>query len=134
MYSQFQTIHSKHALWRNRVSKKLGLAYGIPTVNVDIPLYYTNLTLPCDVESHPTPGDSGGSSSPSRSISGISSHVADGGSSRIPLECVQPYLSWSSSPSRSIHSPEHHIVFRHSCSHPVPKVALPPLTPVSIPV
>ena len=55
------------------------------------------------VESHPTPGDSRGSSSPSLSISGGSSHVADGGSARIPLECVQPSLSWSSSLSRSIH-------------------------------
>ena len=60
--------------------------------------------LPCAVEVHPTPGDSRGSSSPSRSISGVSSHVADGGTARIPLECVQPSLSWSSSPSRPIHS------------------------------
>ena len=66
--------------------------------------------LPCAVEPHPTPGDSRGSSSPSRSISGVSSHVADGGSARVPHECVQPSLSRSSSPSRSIHSPEHHII------------------------
>ena len=59
-----------------------------------------------------------GSSSPSRSI--VSSHVADGGSARVPLECVQP--SWSSSP-RSIHSPEHHVIFHPCCSHHVPKVA-----------
>ena len=61
--------------------------------------------LPCAVESHPTPDDSRGSSSPYRSIPGVSSHVADGGSARIPLECVQPFLSCSSSPSRTIHSP-----------------------------
>ena len=73
--------------------------------------------------SHPTPGDSRGSSSPFRSISGISSHGADGGSARIPHECVQPSLSRSSSPSRSIHSPEHHVIFHPSCSHHVPKVA-----------
>ena len=41
--------------------------------------------LPCAIESHPTPGDSRGSSSPFHSISGVSSHVADGGSARIPL-------------------------------------------------
>ena len=62
--------------------------------------------LHCAVESHPTPDDSRGSSSPSRSISGVLSHVADGGSAPVPHECVQPYLSWCSSPSRSIHSPE----------------------------
>ena len=73
--------------------------------------------LPCAVESHPTPGDIRGSSSPSRSISGVSSHVADGGSARVPHECVQPSLSWSSSPSRPIHSPEHHVIFHPSCSH-----------------
>ncbi len=78
------------------------------------------LSLPCAVESHPTPGDSHGSSSPSRSISGVSSHVADGGSARVPHECVQPSLSWSSSP-RSIHSPEHHVIFHPSCSHHVHK-------------
>ena len=81
------------------------------------------VTSPCAVESHPTPGDRRGSSSPSRSISGISSHGADGGSARIPHECVQPSLSRSSSPSRSIHSPEHHVIFHPSCSHHVPKVA-----------
>ena len=43
----------------------------------------------CAVESHPTPGDCRGSSSPSRSLYGVSSHVADGGSARIPLECGQ---------------------------------------------
>ena len=64
------------------------------------------LSLPCAVESHPTPGDSRGSSSPSRSLSGVSFHVADGGSARIPLESVHPSLPWSSSLSRSIHSPE----------------------------
>ena len=79
--------------------------------------------LPCAVESHPTPGDIRVSSSPSRSISGVSSHVADGGSARMPLECVQPSLSRSSSPSRPIHSPEHHVIFYPSCSHHVPKVA-----------
>ena len=79
--------------------------------------------LPCAVESHPTPGDIRGSSSPSRSISGVSSHVADGGSARVPHECVHPSLSRSSSPSRSIHSPEHHVIFHPSCSHHVPKVA-----------
>ena len=47
------------------------------------------LKSPCAVESHPTPGDIRGSSSPSRSISGISSHGADGGSARIPHECGQ---------------------------------------------
>ena len=78
--------------------------------------------LPCAVESHPTPGDIRGSSSPSRSISGLSSHVADGGSARVPHECVQPSLSRSSSPSRSIHSAEHHVIFHPSCSHHVPKV------------
>ena len=78
---------------------------------------------PCAVESHPTPGDSRGSSSPSRSISRIPSHVVDGGSARIPLECVQPSLSLSSSLSRSIHSPEHHVIFHPSCSHHVSKVA-----------
>ena len=67
---------------------------------------------PCAVESHPTPGDIRGSSSPSRSISGVSSHVADGGSARVPHECVQSSLSWSSSPSRPIHSPEHHVIFQ----------------------
>ena len=66
---------------------------------------------PCAVESHPTPGDSRGRSSPSLSIPGVSSQVADGGSVRIPLACVQPSLSWSSSFSRSIHSPEHHFIF-----------------------
>ena len=45
--------------------------------------YYLTL-LPCAVESHPTPGDSRGSSSPSGSISGVSSHVADRRSARIP--------------------------------------------------
>ena len=79
--------------------------------------------IPCAVESHPTPGDIRGSSSPSRSISGVSSHVADGGSARVPHECVHPSLSRSSSPSRSIHSPEHHVIFHPSCSHHVPKVA-----------
>ena len=78
---------------------------------------------PCAVESHPTPGESRGSSSPSRSISGVSSHVADGGSARIPLECVQPSLSRSSSLSRSIHSPEHHVFFHPSCSHHLLKLA-----------
>ena len=47
---------------------------------------------PCAVESHPTHGDSHGSSSPPRSISGVSTHVADGGSARITLECV---LTWT---------------------------------------
>ena len=78
---------------------------------------------PCAVESHPTPGDSRGSSSPSRSISGVSSHVADGGSARIPLESVHPYLPWSSYLSRSIHSSEHHVIFNPSCSHHVSNVA-----------
>ena len=78
---------------------------------------------PCAVESHPTPGDSHVSSSPSPSISGVSTHVADGRSARIPLACVQPYLPWSSSLSRSIHSPEHHVVLHPSCSHHVPKVS-----------
>ena len=77
---------------------------------------------PCAVESHPTP-DSRGSYSPSRSISGVSSHVADRGSARIPLESVHPSLPWSSSLSRSIHSPEHHVIFHPSCSHHVSKVA-----------
>ena len=87
-------------------------------------LTHNVLTLsPCAVESHPTPGDSRGSSSPSRSLSGVSSHVADGGSARIPLESVHPYLPWSSSLSRSIHSPEHHVIFHPSCSHHVSKVA-----------
>ena len=86
-------------------------------------LYTVTENLPCAVESHPTPGDIRGSSSPSRSISGVSSHVADGGSARVPHECVQPSLSRSSSPSRSIHSPEHHVIFHPSCSHHVPKVA-----------
>ena len=45
-----------------------------------------------------------------------SSHVAYGGSSRIPHACVQPCLSWSSSSSRSIQSPEHHVIFHPSCS------------------
>ena len=75
------------------------------------------------VESHPTPGDSRDSSSPSRSLSGVSSHVADGGSARIPLESVHPSLPWSSSLSRSIHSPEHHVILHPSCSHHVSKVA-----------
>ena len=44
--------------------------------------------LPCPVESHPTPGDIRGSSSPSRSISGVSSHVADGGSARVLHELL----------------------------------------------
>ena len=77
----------------------------------------------CAVESHPTPGDSRGSSSPSRSIPGIPSHVADGGSARTPLEGVQPSLSWSSYLSRSIHSPEHRVILHPFCSHHVPKVA-----------
>ena len=132
-----------------------------------------NLTLsPCAVDSHPTPGDIRGSSSPSRSISGVSSHVADCGSARVPMsvsshlclgaktikkntnstqnKCethrakqyeVTSFLSTdcdlstetcsknvysigplSSSP-RSIHSPEHHVIFHPSCSHHVPKVA-----------
>ena len=58
-----------------------------------------------------------GSSSPSRSISGVSSHVADGGSARIPIECVQPSLSWSSSLSRSIRSPEHHVIFHQKLKY-----------------
>ena len=66
--------------------------------------------LPCAVESHPTPGDSRGSSSPSRSIFGDSSHVADGGSARIPLEWLSPRA-------------------QSSLMQP-----LVPLTPVSIPV
>ena len=41
----------------------------------------SNILSPCAVESHPTPGNSRGSSSPSRSISGASSHVADDGMS-----------------------------------------------------
>ena len=73
---------------------------------------------PCTVESHPTPSDNRGSSSPSRSIPGILSHVADGGSARIPLECVQPSRARSSSLSRSLHSPEHHVIFHPSCCHP----------------
>ena len=81
------------------------------------------VALPYAVESHPTPGDNHGRSSPSRSISGVSSHVTDGGSDRIQFEYVQPSLSWSSSSSRSIHSPEHHIIFHPSCSHHVLKVA-----------
>ena len=86
--------------------------------------YYKFFTLsPCAVESHPTPGDSRGSSSPSRSISGVSSHVANRGSDRIPLECVHPSLPWSSYLSRSIHSSEHHVIFHPSCSHHVSKVA-----------
>ena len=87
--------------------------------------YHTlNITLsPCAVESYPTPGDSRGSSSPSRSISGVSSHVANRGSDRIPLESVHPSLPWSSSLSRSIHSSEHHVIFHPSCSHHVSKVA-----------
>ena len=52
----------------------------------------------------------------------ISSHGADGGSARIPHECVHPSLYRSSSPSRSIHSPEHHVIFHPSCSHE--KIAL----------
>ena len=78
---------------------------------------------PCHLVPHPTPGDSRGSSSTSRFIPGTLSHVADGGSIRIPLECVQPSLSRSSSLSRSIHSPEHHVIFHPSCSHHVSKVA-----------
>ena len=96
-------------------------------INLDwcIPNGYAHFTLsPCAVESHPTPGDSrGSSSSPSRSLSGVSSHVADGGSARIPIESVHPSLPWSSSVSRSIHSPEHHVIFHPSCSHHVSKVA-----------
>ena len=84
---------------------------------------YAVTLLPCAVESHPTPDDIRGSSSPSRTISGVSSHVADCGSAPVPHECVQPSLSRSSSPSRSIHSPEHHVIFHPSCSHHVPKVA-----------
>ena len=64
-----------------------------------------------------------GSSSPSRSISGVLSHVADGGSARIRIECVQSSLSRSSSLSRYIHSPEHHVIFHPSCSHHVSNVA-----------
>ena len=102
-----------------RVSVKLALG-----LYIRLWLWLWLITLlPCAVESHPTPGDIRGSSSPSRSISGVSSHVADGGSARVPHECVQPYLSWSSSPSRPIHSPEHHVIFHPSCSHHVPKVA-----------
>ena len=72
----------------------------------DHPHPFPSFTLsPCAVESHPIPGDSRGSSSLSLSIPGISSHFADGGSARIPLECVQPSLSWSSSLPSSIHSP-----------------------------
>ena len=41
--------------------------------------------LPCAVESHPTPGESRGSSSPPRSISGVSCHVADDGPLEYPL-------------------------------------------------
>ena len=78
--------------------------------------------LPCAIDSHPTPGDSRGSSSPSGSISGVSSHGADGGSARILHECVQPSLSRSSSPSPSIHSPKHQVNFHQSCSHHMPKV------------
>ena len=51
----------------------------------------------------------------SRSLPGIPSHVAHGGSARIPLEGVQPSLSWSSSLSRSIHSPEHRVILHPSC-------------------
>ena len=63
------------------------------------------------------------SSSQDRSISGVLFHVANGGFARVPHECVQPSLSRSSSPSRSIHSPEHDVIFHPSCSHQVPKVA-----------
>ena len=49
---------------------------------------------------------------PALSLSGVSSHVADGGTARIPLENVHPSLPWSSSLSRSIHSPEHHVIFQ----------------------
>ena len=64
-----------------------------PTIKMYPCSNYAITLLPCAVESHPTPGDSRDSSSPSRSISGVSSHVADGGSARIPHECVQPSLS-----------------------------------------
>ena len=59
---------------------------------------FINQPSPYAIESHPTPLDSRGSFSPSRSIPGIPSHVADGGTTRIPLESVHPYLPWSSVP------------------------------------
>ena len=61
-------------------------------VNVNKVNIFNGITLsPCAIESHPAPGDSRVSSSPSRSISGDSSHVADGGSARIPLEFLPFY-------------------------------------------
>ena len=103
------------------------LKQGKGKVDIIIFIYFirecTVTLLPGAIESYPTPGDSRGSSSPPRSISGVSYHVADGGSARIPLECVQPSLSWSSSPSRSIHSPEHHVIFHPSCSHHLSELA-----------
>ena len=55
-------------------------------------IIHTSTLSPCAVESHPTPGDSRGSSSPSRSISGVSSHVADRGS----VAPLRPLLEYSS--------------------------------------
>ena len=46
------------------------------TISVKHHRYLFVTLLPCAVESHPTPGDSRGSPSPSRSIAGVSSHVA----------------------------------------------------------
>ena len=47
-----------------------------PTSGLDnVPRHSYLVTLPCTAESHPTPGDSRGSSSPSRSISGVSSQL-----------------------------------------------------------
>ena len=97
------------------INYSLCIIYDICTFSITL--------LPCAVESHPTPGDIRGSYSPPRSISAVSPHVADGGSARVPHEWVQPSLSRSSSPSRSIHSPEHHVIIHPSCSHHVPKVA-----------
>ena len=113
--------HEKCGQWRKKNDRDDGPLPFLKTYILKMIQYIT--LSPCVVESHPTPGDSRGSSSPSRSLYGVSSHVADGGSACIPIECVQPSLSRSSSLSRSIHSPEHRVIFHPSCSHHVSKVA-----------
>ncbi len=77
----------------NQIVSKIFESIVIKWVDHDFGKQHYLVALTRAVESHPTPGDIRGNSSPSGSISGVSSHVADGGSARVPHECVQPSLS-----------------------------------------
>ena len=98
-----------------------------------IPAWPPYTLSPCAIESYPTPGDRRGSSSPSHSISGVSSHVADGGTIRIPLESaaifVLVFLSFSlhSFSRASCHPPS--LLLSPSAQSSLMQ-SLSPLTPV----